>query len=106
ARREVVAFQIAFRSAVDIPNLNASMSDLSGPSSIPANCVAIFREHYVPTNHGPRPDPLAPLAAFAVKANVTQPLFLEVDIPADAAAGDYSDQITLSGGDKTLATIP
>ena len=52
------------------------------------------------------PDPLLPQTAFDLAANVTQPIWITVHVPKDAAPGDYRGKATLSAGGKSLKEIP
>jgi len=86
-RREVAAFQIAVRSDRDLHDLK-----LSG--SVKGVQPTIWREHYLQTTkEGERPDPLTPAAEMDLPANITQPFFLELEVPADAKPGAYTGRI-------------
>jgi hypothetical protein len=52
------------------------------------------------------PDPLLPLKPFDLKANTTQPVWIEATIPEGAAAGDYTGQIRILSGDTLVMQIP
>ncbi|NOX56853.1 MAG: DUF4091 domain-containing protein [Planctomycetes bacterium] len=52
------------------------------------------------------PDPLLPKRTFSLKPNQTQPLWITVHVPEDAAAGDYVGMIRLKAKGATLAFLP
>ncbi len=106
ARNEFEAAQIVVRPGKPLVGLTAKSSPLTGPGGavigldrIQLLQVAYVRAH-VPTDKlglaDEWPDPLPPLdAPIDVEANRNQPLWLLVQVPADAAAGDYRGTVTL-----------
>ncbi|MGQ9590760.1 MAG: glycoside hydrolase domain-containing protein [Planctomycetota bacterium] len=52
------------------------------------------------------PDPIFPRAAFDLRANVTQPVWITVRAPRDAPPGDYRGRLRLRSGGETLAERP
>jgi len=52
------------------------------------------------------PDPLLPRNTFDLQADVTQPIWLTVRVPKEAAAGDYKGKIRLGANGATLKEIP
>lgn len=105
ARREFAAFQIVLRSDADVAGVTAKASALEGAVRISARNVSIWREHYVNTHSGRRPDPLSPLKTLALKAGVAQPLFVEIEVPDDAKPGRYEGKIVLSAGNGEAGTV-
>lgn len=116
-------------------NLAASdLSDGSG-HTLPLANVTFFREAYIdftgvqvsehgnvevpqnsPTSDPRLPDPLIPLvdpytgkpagAPFAVAAGQNQPVWMDVYIPKDAAAGTYTGTVTVTADGQSPASIP
>lgn len=116
ARGEVESFQIVVRADdEDLDEVSIGVGDLQGPGGalIPARSHALFREHYVevretatpggrpgwyadalipfrdPTTG--RPPPRATIRAqdVRVQAGTSQPFWVDVHIPVEAAAGIY-----------------
>ena len=52
------------------------------------------------------PDPLLPRDTFDLKADTTQPVWLTVSVPKDAAPGDYTGRARFVAGGKTLTETP
>lgn len=52
------------------------------------------------------PDPLLPRDTFDLRANATQPVWITVSVPRDAAAGDYLGRVRLRGGGAAPSEIP
>ncbi len=52
------------------------------------------------------PDPLLPRNTFDLQADVTQPIWLTVSVPKEAAAGDYRGKVRLVANGATLQEIP
>jgi len=50
ARNEYEAFQVVVTAptGVSLNNVNATVSDLVGPGTLPTSAIALYREHYVP----------------------------------------------------------
>ncbi|MCC6484141.1 MAG: DUF4091 domain-containing protein [Armatimonadetes bacterium] len=105
AKREYAAFQIALRSDTDIASVTALPTELSGAGTISARRVSIWRQHYVDTIDGRLPDPLSPLRSVDLKAGVTQPLYVEIEIPASAREGDYAGAVSLRADGKEFARV-
>ncbi len=105
ARREYAAFQIVLRSDSDVRNVTASASPLTGPGLLGANRVTVWREHYVDTIEGRKPDPLSPLRGMDLKAGVAQPLYVEIEAPEDAKPGDYTGAVTILAGGQEAAKV-
>jgi hypothetical protein len=115
-------------------NLSASaLSDGVG-HTLPAANLSFFREAFIdftgvtaaggtlnvpphsPTNDGRIPDPLIPFtdpysgtvagAPFTVTANLNQPVWLDVFIPANAVAGTYTGSLTVTATSQPAVNIP
>jgi len=52
------------------------------------------------------PDPLLPRSTFDLAANKTQPVWITISVPKDAAAGDYSGKVRLVAGRRILKEVP
>lgn len=129
ARGEYESFQIAVQApASGLTNVNASVSDLSGPhgSAIAKSNFSLFREQYVyvsqsspnwqgsnqPLGAGWYPDGLIPFTdpstgqpisgaaiqavPFNLNAAKNQPIWVDLFIPRDAAAGQYTGTWTIT----------
>ncbi len=106
-RGETEAFQLVVNA--DYGNVNdvgVSISPLIGPdgSRIPESRISVFFEYYLTLEKasdyrgraGEVPDPLPPLAEpFDLAKGEAQPLFVVVDVPRDAARGEYAGVITV-----------
>jgi len=105
ARGEFEPVQVVLRPKQALSGVTASISDLSGDGgTIPASSVDILRVGYVfvhtPTDQqgavGWWPDPLPPLdESVDLEAGQNQPLWLRVEVPRDAAPGDYDGTLAL-----------
>jgi hypothetical protein len=124
ARGECEEAQVAVRAPGGIAALSASAAPLAGPrrSTLP---VALYRVAFLSLARpsgpdgapGEWPDPLVPARdayfgearrAFpvAVGPGRLQPIWVEVCVPPDAAAGDHSGTVRLSDGPRLLAEVP
>jgi hypothetical protein len=123
-------------TALSNVNMTAgNLSDSAG-HTIPSANLVFFRETFIdytgadenepgnqpapessPTGDARVPDPLIPFtdpytpgravgAPFAVAANTSQPVWLDVQIPASAAAGTYSGMIHVSANGQSPADLP
>lgn len=52
------------------------------------------------------PDPLLPAKTFDLKANITQPIWIEVVVPEGTVSGDYAGKIKIFHSDSLLKEIP
>ena len=96
ARDEYEGAQVAIRSDAPL-QITPTVSDLTGPGTIPASAVELFRVGYVKLQRvstgvdalegdGRYPDPLFPVrGAIAVPANETTSVYALVHVPGDAA---------------------
>jgi Domain of unknown function (DUF4091)/Spherulation-specific family 4 len=127
ARNEFESFQIVIRAgAADVHNVSINLSmALSGPGTIPANNLTIYREDYyqvaVPSDTegaaGPWPDALIPANvpwldqqrsnAFPldVPAGENRVAWIDILVPADASVGTYSGALGVTS-DSFAVTIP
>ncbi|MFW6171328.1 MAG: glycoside hydrolase domain-containing protein, partial [Planctomycetota bacterium] len=116
ARNDYEAVQVVVRPQEKLTGLTAKATALSGPkgATIAADEIEISRVYYHLVTHptdstgmvGPWPDALPPLnEPIDVEAGQNQPLWILVHVPTDAAPGDYSGRIELSG-DGFSAAVP
>ncbi len=114
AKNGIDFFQVVITAGTfDLSDITITVGDLQGPGNakIAASYVSVFLEYYVRTRSdtyyesilhytlGEYPDALIPLRApFSVKAGQNQPLWVEVKVPENATAGDYTGLIQFSGG--------
>ena len=116
ARNDHEAVQIVVRPTDTLKNLTATTAGLSGPggATIPPSRIQVLREHYHFVHHptdatgvrGWWPDALPPLARpVDVAAGTNQPLWVLVDVPGDAAPGDYAGTLALKA-DGWAAKVP
>jgi hypothetical protein len=110
AKGETASFQFVLRSENPISNLQVAAGDLvNGNRRIPSSLKAFTGYHqvgmYAPT---PSRDVLRPASGFfpdylqeteslEVDALSNQPVWINYDIPRDAAAGIYQAEVTFSG---------
>lgn len=106
ARNEAEAAQVVIRPSQPLRGLTAQPTALKGPGgkTISADRVDILKVRYVPVTQptdkvgtaAPWPDPLPPLKApLDLAANLNQPLWVRVNVPAGAAAGEYTGTVQL-----------
>jgi len=128
ARNEQEPLQLAVRSGRAITQVRVEVEPPVGPQGrqLP---VTVEIVGYVPIDHptnyyhaespawhrktptsagacdgwpGRWPDPLLPQNTFDLKPDTTQPLWITVDVPPDAPAGQYAGRIRLVAEGKTL----
>ncbi len=115
-------------------NMSAGALQDGAGDTIPAADLAFFREDFIdftkdtsaagtwpvpkysPTKDGHIPDPLVPLidpytgnpagAPFSVPANTNQPAWLDVHIPAAAAAGVYTGTVQVTASAQAPVSVP
>ena len=133
---EAAQVVISAGEALSGVNLSISdLSDGAG-HQIPTANLVFFREAFIdytgvaenepgslpvpqnsPGADGRLPDPLIPFidpytpgravgAPFNAAAGQNQPVWLDITIPQDAAAGVYAGEITITAGQQTLALVP
>jgi len=120
ARREIVSAQAVLRSAAQVVAAQATISDLRHRTSdavIPASAVRLQWVRYLDITRNSDlpadelvarapasiPDPFWEASAISVNPDQAQPLWLEVHVPADAAAGDYEGRLSVKADDTALA---
>lgn len=133
ARNEYEPFQVVVRAGDEgLKGVNVEVSDLRGARGrvISRKNIALFREHYVEVKTpspkskegaGWYPDALIPFvspidgkplkgrrfvaAPFDVQPNTNQPVWVDVFVPKDAAAGDYTGTVTVTAQNQKAVTI-
>jgi hypothetical protein len=113
ARNEIEAAQIVLRPDKAIKALTASAGELKGAKGrIAADRVEIREVAYVRVEHPTDPtgaagewaDPLPPLKGpIPCAAGRNQPLWVQVRVPEDAAAGDYEGTVTIDADGRKVA---
>jgi hypothetical protein len=120
ARGEYESAQVCLRTTAAVRQVQVVASDLQGKAgTIPAAAVTWNPVGYVPlaknTSDTPAaelcckapvevPDPLLPPAPVDVEAGRTQPLWITVHVPREAAAGGYTGKLTVrwEGGEAEV----
>jgi hypothetical protein len=132
AKNEYEPFQVILRSQENLKNVDVTASDLVGADGqrIGKENITLFREHYVyvrvPSSRcenppGWYPDALLPFAdpvtgeriqgrdirfiaaPFDIWGGINQAIWVDVFVPREATAGDYSGELTvIVGGNETL----
>lgn len=117
ARNEFVSFQIVVRAdAAGATNVAASAGDLTGPGTIRAGNVQLYRAEYLnltkmsfpQATAGRYPDPLVPdvdetagekrnAFPFSIPAHESRVIWVDVLVPQDAPAGLYQGQVHITG---------
>jgi len=117
ARNEVEAVQVVVLSDRKVSSAKVTVQDLMGASGvrIPASQVSVREVRYLnitkPTDNsfsgGLWPDPLMPHGdGIAIEPNRNQPFWITVDVPEDAAAGDYRGNIIFNlDGESVLIPL-
>ncbi len=107
-RNEWQAVQLAVRSAEGAGEVSVSCGPLAshtGRNAIPATAIRCAFVGFVPTEEGRWPDPLREDDRVALRPGVTQPIWLDIKVPADAE-GQYGGQVALSLDGRALARVP
>lgn len=107
---ERVGAQAVFATPADV-ELTLAVSDLkNGRNVIPASDIRSYFVHYVMgDSYGDRSDSclvadrLDATPTCAVPANTARPVWLDIRVPQDAAAGRYSGTVTVSWAEGTLS---
>ena len=120
AKNDVEGFQFVVRSDKDTPitGLTGSVTELKGPGGavIPAENVELLYVYYHFVHSktdetgliGNWPDALPPLTQpIDVEAGKNQPIWINVKVPVNAAAGDYQGTFRLTSADgKFNVSVP
>jgi len=104
ARNEAESCQLALRADIAVRSVAVSVSDLVGPGGRGYLRPSLYKVEYVPIweEKEPFPDPLPPLRGpFDLEAGRTQPVWITVRVPAEAAPGDYQGVVTVASASGT-----
>ncbi len=119
ARGETVSAQVALRSDAELVDARPVVAELTGDAgTIQADAVALRWERFIDiTRNSPLPedvmvaqaqasipDPFWEAAEFDIAAGATEPLWIEIDVPRDAAPGRYEGTLRVEwdGGGAEL----
>ncbi len=133
ARNEKEPLQLVLRSPDAVPEVTVEVDSPSNGEGGLLNDISIGVVGYVPVDHpsgyynstlpsycrryptgngdsdgwaGLWPDYLVPTSTFALSANVSQPVWITVSVPADAAPGDYQGAVRFMNGAQVLKEVP
>ena len=128
ARGETVAFQVAMAAEAGSPSVEVVLRDLSGPrGAIPRRNLSAFLETHlacpaveakvVALPAGEYPDPLVPLweagpgtrpvaSPFALAPRRNRMVWVDVEIPREAAPGPYASVLTVRADGHPDAGLP
>lgn len=119
ARREYESAQIVLSAgpeALPVDRVEvAALARTDGRATIPAACVGVRLVGYTYVDKfvwrgtkrfGLWPDPLLRFRPFVCPAGQARCLWVTVQAPEDAAAGDYEGAIRLFSGDRCFASVP
>ena len=133
ARNEQEPLQLAVRSSRALNQVTVEVEPPAGPGDARLTQVSVGVVGYVPIDHktayyssdspswhrkyptaagscdgwpGMWPDPILPQAHFDLPAGTTQPIWITVNVPKGAGAGDYAGRVRFISGGATLAEVP
>jgi hypothetical protein len=102
ARNETEACQLVLASEKAVSNVAVSVSALESESGQGRLQPELFKVEYVPIKKEkiPYPDPLPPLAgSIELAPSQTQPVWISVRVPKDAAPGVYRGTVSVKAGE-------
>jgi hypothetical protein len=133
ARNEGEGFQIVVHAGEGgLKNVMVEVSDLKGDGRVlDKKHIGLFREHFVAVKQpspqskegaGIYPDALIPIpepdakppakparigsAPFPVPANISQPVWVDIQVPKDAAPGEYKGTVTVRAEGEKPVEVP
>jgi hypothetical protein len=133
ARNEYEPLQLAVRSARPISGVTVAVDAPTNARGAKLSDLQIGVVGYVPIDHttsyyssttpawhrkfptsagacdgwaGMWPDPVLPHDTFDLAASTTQPVWVTVYVPKEAAPGDYNGKVRLTAAGKTLKEVP
>ena len=136
ARNDVEPLQLVARSPQDHKQLEIKVKPPASADGNKLNDIGIGVVGYVPINFpsnyygakddpnpwrvkyiarrtsgsdgwaGMWPDPIMPYKTFDLKANTTQPIWIEIKVPQDAKPGDYTGAVQLLNSGTVVKEIP
>ena len=111
ARDETESFQLVIiPEGHELKDVVVETTSLAGPGGeLPLSWSYVEYVKTAPPKYpvqyvGWWPDPLLPPRRFAVPADQRQPLWFQVDVPADAQRGEYTGQVTIRCGEQQVVT--
>ena len=110
-RGERVSAQAVLTTSTDLKSVSISVSDLkSGKNIIPASAIkkyfvqfALSEISFTNKDTMLYADRLDPVENLKVNANTTQPIWLDIHVPAEAKAGTYQGTVTMNCDGKELS---
>lgn len=117
ARNERENFQLVLFSGKEtVKDIQVTASEMKNAAGkvLPVSCWELYREGYAiadPVGYpscngaGDYPDPLYPLNTLNLKPMSVQPVWACLNVPADAAPGEYRGTIAVSVDGKTVRTV-
>ncbi len=123
ARNECEDAQICLRSSRAVAQLRVELADLAGPAGavLPAGRLTADFVGYVPVHENTAdngggtqilrpapdffPDPFVEWPQIRLDPDLTQPIWLTIRVPADAAPGSYQGQVVVRADDDSF-TVP
>ena len=133
ARNETEPLQLAIRSPKALKGLRVSVLAPVNEAGARLDDVQVNVVGYVPIDHktsyynvdspswhrkfprkpgasdgwaGMWPDPLLPTDSFDLEADATQPVWVTVSTPSDAAPGDYAGGVNITGPQGVVCRVP
>lgn len=133
AKNETEPLQIALRSPMDCSHMRVEVTQPVSSGGHKLDQVSMSLVGYVPIDYpsnyyekkvpywqlkfpteaigsdgwsGYWPDPLLPSEPFDLKANTTQPVWIEVTVPEGTLSGDYTGQIEIFREDTLVKELP
>jgi hypothetical protein len=133
ARNEKEPLQLAIRSSEPLNRVTVEVEPPTNAAGARLTDIAVNIVGYVPVDHpsgyyrtavpswqrkypveagqsdgwpGWWPDPLLPGNRFDFGANTTQPVWITIGIPREAAAGDYAGKVRVAAGTSLLREVP
>lgn len=133
ARNEQEPIQLAVRSSREIRGVQVELDPLVGPNGLRLSDPEVTIVGYVPIDHptsyyssnspawhrkaptarggcdgwaGMWPDPLLPRKTFDITPDTTQAVWITVDVPKQAPAGDYKGTVRFVQDTRTVAAAP
>ncbi|MEW5974977.1 MAG: glycoside hydrolase domain-containing protein [Acidobacteriota bacterium] len=108
ARNEYAICQLAVRSDRDAEQLSVEVSDLNGSGqTIGGRSVRVRYPEFLPVDENGQwsPDPLIPRPSVDLKANQTQPIWIDLQVPATTMPGAYTGTLKLNRQRHEVATF-
>lgn len=112
-KRDRVAFQIGLKGGDDdVTGVSVAVSNLTGAGTINASAAKVYKVGYVtmPDDWSNLKQPdllLSHTNGWTLAEGDVQPLFIKIDVPYDATAGDYTGTVTITdnNGGSTVVNV-